>query len=215
MREVMLVDTGLANLRSVQVALERQGATVRRVGGPGDVAGTQHLVLPGVGAFGPAMRKLHNDGLVLPLRQRLLAGRPTLAVCLGLQLMCADSAEEPGVLGLNVLPAQVSALPAGSRVPNMGWLPLARQANAESADAGSEHAYFAHSFAVTESGIGRLESSGWQVLTATHGVPYVAAVKKGAVVGCQFHPELSGRWGEQLLQNWLATERGKETPWPA
>lgn len=209
MISVMMIDTGLANLRSVEVALQRLGAEVRRVTDPEDIARCPRLVLPGVGAFGPALDRLDRDGLTIPLRQRLLAGRPTLAVCLGLQLLCEGSDEAPGRRGLGVLPVRVRALPADRRVPNMGWCPLQNgQADAVG------HAYFAHSFAVTGPDLGRLKASGWRLLTARHGQPYLAAAARQGVLACQFHPELSGAWGENLLASWLAQDRGKELPWP-
>jgi imidazole glycerol phosphate synthase glutamine amidotransferase subunit len=209
MKPVMIIDTGLANVRSVEVALQRLGAEVTRVTSPEDVARSPRLVLPGVGAFGPAMTRLDRDGLTAPLRQRLLAGRPTLAVCLGLQLLCEGSDEAPGRRGLGILPVRVRQLPADQRVPNMGWCPLQ---NGRIQPVG--HAYFAHSFAVTGHDLGRLTASGWQLLTASHGVPYLAAARRQGVLACQFHPELSGSWGEALLASWLKQTPGKEQSWP-
>ncbi len=212
MKDVFIIDTGLANLRSVEAALERLGCHPRRVRNATDVSKAIHLVLPGVGAFGPAMITLHRENLASALRQRVLAGRPTLAICLGLQLLCGGSDENPGIAGLGVLPARVSALPPGARVPNMGWLPLAGGRDHKEQ---GPHAYFAHSYAITAGESERLWVSGWQVLTANHGGPYVAAARKGAVLACQFHPELSGDWGQRLLAAWLDSSPGKEMSWPA
>jgi imidazole glycerol phosphate synthase glutamine amidotransferase subunit len=208
MNEVRIIDTGLANVRSVEVALARLGAATRRVVDPADLARADRVVLPGVGAFRPGMANLHGLDLASALRQRALAGRPTLAVCLGLQLLCEGSDEDPGGRGLGVIPGRVRRLPPSVRVPNMGWCPVS---NGGAAPAG--HAYFAHSYAVPGSDLGRLQAGGWQVLSADHGGPFLAAARRGGVLACQFHPELSGAWGAGLLRAWLEDPAGKEAPW--
>ena len=207
-REVMIIDTGLANVRSVEVALQRLGAATRRVTDPADLARAERVVLPGVGAFGPGMANLHARDLASSLRQRALAGRPLLAVCLGLQLLCEGSDEDPGGRGLGVIPARVRRLPQPVRVPNMGWCAVA---NGGAGLAG--HAYFAHSYAVPGADLGRLRASGWELLVAHHGGPFLAAARKGGVLACQFHPELSGGWGAALLGAWLEDAEKEEAPW--
>ena len=207
-REVLIIDTGLANVRSVEVALERLGATTRRVAEPRDLAGAERVVLPGVGAFAPGLASLQRRDLASALRQRALAGRPTLAVCLGLQLLCEGSDEDPGGRGLGVIPARVRRLPAPVRVPNMGWCAV------ENGGAGPVgHAYFAHSYAVPGADLERLRVSGWELLTADHGGPFLAAARKGGVLACQFHPELSGAWGAGLLASWLDDAAKEDTAW--
>jgi imidazole glycerol phosphate synthase glutamine amidotransferase subunit len=210
MSDVTIIDTGLANVRSVEVALQRLGARVQRADGAEDVARAARVVLPGVGAFGPGMATLQRRDLASALRQRALAGRPTLAVCLGLQLLCDGSDEDPGGRGLGVLPARVRRLPAGQRVPNMGWCPLA---NGGPDTVG--HAYFAHSFAVQGADVERLRVSGWRVLTADHGGTFLAAARRGGVLACQFHPELSGAWGARLLSGWLNDDESEVAAWPS
>jgi len=208
MREVAIIDTGLANVRSVEVALARLGADPRRIVEAVDLARADRVVLPGVGAFAPGMANLHRRDLASALRQRALAGRPTLAVCLGLQLLCEGSDEDPGGRGLGVIPGRVRRLPASARVPNMGWCTVA---NGDDAPAG--HAYFAHSYAVPGGDLGRLRAGRWQVLTADHGGPFLAAARRGGVLACQFHPELSGPWGAGLLRTWLEDPEREEAPW--
>lgn len=208
MRDVLLVDTGVANLRSVEVALQRLGASTRRAASPETVARAARVVLPGVGAFAAGMAALHDRDLVSVLRQRVLAGRPTLAVCLGLQLLCEGSDEDPGGRGLALLPVRARRLPRDVRVPNMGWCPVS---NGGIDPIG--HAYFAHSYAVPGDDLGRLRASGWDLLTADHGGPYLAAARRGGVLACQFHPELSGAWGAQLLEAWLDGADLEVAPW--
>jgi len=206
--EVMIVDTGLANVRSVEVALERLGATPRRTVAPTDLARARRVVLPGVGAFAPGIANLHARDLAAALGQRARAGLPTLAVCLGLQLLCEGSDEDPGGRGLGVIPARVRRLPQPVRVPNMGWCAVT---NGSAQPVG--HAYFAHSYAVPGGDLERLRVAGWQMLTADHGGPFLAAARKGGVLACQFHPELSGAWGAELLRAWLEDAQKESAPW--
>ena len=210
MNEVVIIDTGLANVRSVEVACERLGARTRRVIDADDVARARRVVLPGVGAFGPGIAGLHAQGLASVLRQRALAGLPTLAICLGLQLLCEGSDEDPDGRGLGVIPARALRLPRSARVPNLGWCAVA--------DVGGVavgHAYVAHSYAVPGSDCDALRTGGWRLLLADHGGPFLAAARRRGVLACQFHPELSGAWGAALLQSWLADAQEEDAPWPS
>lgn len=196
MSEVLIVRTGTANLASVAAAIERAGCAARLSDDPGELAAAARLVLPGVGAFGPVAARLDELGLREPLLRRIADGRPTLAVCLGLQLLATASEESPGARGLGALPATVTRFAAGLRVPHLGWNRLAAGAGCRLLEDGE--AYFANSYkldAVPE---------GWRGATAEHGAPFVAALERGAVLACQFHPELSGAWGQRLVERWLA-----------
>ncbi len=200
---VSLIPTGVANLASVAVAFERLGATVELVETPRQVLDASRLVLPGVGAFASGMRALAQRGFIEPLRQRIAAGTPTLAICLGFQLFCQGSAESPGITGLGILPETVqrfsspSRRDAGSsrkRVPHLGWNQVCVDADMSFP---SGDAYFAHSYFLPST------PPGWRAARCEYGESFVAAAERGAVWGCQFHPELSGRWGIGLLQAWL------------
>ncbi|MDF1563695.1 MAG: imidazole glycerol phosphate synthase subunit HisH [Deltaproteobacteria bacterium] len=183
----LVLPTGLANTASVCAALRRAGATPEICDDPGRLAAAERLVLPGVGTFGAAMARLEELGVVELLRERLRAGRPTLGICLGLQLLAEGSEESPGVEGLGLLPLEVGGFPAGLRSPQMGWNAV-----------GEGEAYFANSYRLAE------VPAGWEVAWAWHGGPFVAALERGAVLACQFHPELSGAFGQGLLERWLA-----------
>ncbi len=113
--------TGSANLASVIAAFERAGRTPRMVDDAVAVARAERLVVPGVGAFGAVMARLDELGLVEALTERIAAGRPTLAICLGLQVLASGSDESPGVAGLGVVPGRVTRLPDGVVVPQLGW----------------------------------------------------------------------------------------------
>jgi imidazole glycerol phosphate synthase glutamine amidotransferase subunit len=198
---VTLVSTGLANVASVRAAFARLGVLVREAQTPAEVLHARAVVLPGVGAFGPAMHALHEQGMGEAIAQRVRAQQPLLAICLGLQVLCEASEESPGVRGLGVVPGVVrrlredaSSQPA-CRVPHMGW----NEVVCDGRSAGivrSGAMYFANSFAVASI------PSGWQGTIATHADPFVASIERGPIVACQFHPELSGECGAQLLARW-------------
>ncbi|MEQ1569891.1 MAG: imidazole glycerol phosphate synthase subunit HisH [Myxococcota bacterium] len=190
-----MVATGVANRASVRAALVRAGArSVEDTLDPEVVRAAPQVVLPGVGAFGAGMSALRAAGVVDALRERIAAGRPTLAVCLGLQLLAAGSDESPGVAGLGVFDQHVRRLPSPVRVPHLGWNGV-QIAGGRWICPGV--ATFAHSFALTEA------PPGWTAAWADHGGRFVAAVERGSVLGCQFHPELSGEWGARLLERWV------------
>lgn len=193
----MVVRTGTANVASVVAALRRLGCQVETTSDLEDVVDAEWLVVPGVGALGAAMETLVERGLDGPLRERIFAGRPTLTVCLGLQLLLAGSDESPGVPGLGCVPARATRFTASPelRVPHLGWSPVTPQSGARYLTEG--YAYFAHSY--------KLDSlpPGWQGAHAEHGTRFVAAMERGKVLACQFHPELSGRYGAELLRRWL------------
>lgn len=195
-----MIRTGTANLASVGAALERAGSTVRFSEDPADAEGADLVVLPGVGAFGPVAARLDELGLRDPLTRRIAAGRPTLAICLGLQLLAAASEESPGALGLGVVPARATAFRDGLRVPHLGWNRVTAGDGCSLLENGA--AYFANSYKLDE------VPTGWTGATTDHGGSFVAAIERGPVLACQFHPELSGAWGQALIERWLAAAAG-------
>jgi imidazole glycerol phosphate synthase glutamine amidotransferase subunit len=198
--EVVVIRTGTANLASVGAALERAGSTVRFSEDAVDAEGADLVVLPGVGAFGPVAGRLDELRLRDPLTRRIAAGRPTLAICLGLQLLAAASEESPGALGLGVVPATATAFRDGLRVPHLGWNRVTAGDGCSLLEDGA--AYFANSYKLDE------VPTGWTGATTDHGGSFVAAIERGPVLACQFHPELSGAWGQALIERWLAAAAG-------
>lgn len=192
---VHVIRTGTANLASVVAALQRAGADVEVTERAEDVEGAERLVLPGVGTLTAAMGRLDENGMVEPLRKRIDAGRPTFAVCLGLQLLCQGSDESPGVPGLGVVPGQITRLPDHLIVPQTGWNLIEPRPGCRLLREG--YVYYTNSY--------RLESPprGWEVALTDYGGPFVAAMERGQVLACQFHPELSGRFGLELIRRWL------------
>lgn len=197
MSSVAVIKTGVANTASMLAALGRLGASPVLSSDPRDVEGADHLVLPGVGSFGAGMAALHEHRLVEPLLARLRDGRPTLCVCLGLQLLAEASEESPGVRGLGFIPGVITRFHSGGaerppRVPQMGWnfvVPWNARAGF--------WAYYANSFCL------RTPPPGIECATTCYGAPFVACFRDRGVLACQFHPELSGLAGLELMREWI------------
>lgn len=195
-----VVDYGMGNLHSVEKALQRLQASAIRLSNPSQAEDCQALLLPGVGAFDPAMQKLNSSGWSPALKDWAAAQRPLLGICLGLQLLFDSSAEgeEPG---LGLMPGRVEPLPEQTqeRCPHMGWAPLTATHPSPLLTAGEQPwMYFVHSFAAVAT----------DPATVTATAPYgsqavVAAVGRGSLQATQFHPEKSGLCGLALLQRWL------------
>jgi imidazole glycerol phosphate synthase glutamine amidotransferase subunit len=196
-----MVETGTANLASMRAGLTRAGAAVRPARDPEDVRDADFVLLPGVGAFAAARGTLAASGLDAALRDRIERDRPTLCVCVGLQVLAEASEESPGVAGLGVVagvvrrfePCADAAAPV--RVPQMGWNRI--EAGTDCRLLATGDVYFANSYALSDS------PAGWAAATATHGRGFVAGFERGSVVACQFHPELSGATGAAVLRRWL------------
>jgi len=193
--EVVIIRTGTANLASVGAAFARLGARATITEEPEVVRSAPLVVLPGVGAFGAAMARLRERRVDEALLDRVRMDRPVLAICLGMQLLCEVSEESPGVRGLGVMEACVTRFPGCVRVPQMGWSVMTPDPGARWLR--PSWVYFANSY--------RVESlpEGWIGSRADYGAPYVPAVERGAVLACQFHPELSGAAGLSLIGRWL------------
>lgn len=192
--------TGVANLASMENGLRKAGALPITNNDPGAIRDAAAVVLPGVGAFAAGMEALAAGGLDRALCDRIAAGRPTFAVCLGLQLLFEASEEGPGVRGLGIVPGAATRFPASVRVPQFGWNRVLPSATSMLLQSG--YAYFANSYRVTS------PPPGWAAATSDHGGAFVAAIERGDVVACQFHPELSGPWGIALLRRWIARAIG-------
>ena len=201
MSRIGLIDYGMGNLHSVQRALERLGAAVEPVHHGAAIERCDALVLPGVGAFDPAMERLRGAGLEHPLKTSCAAGRPLLGICLGLQLLF-EASDEGQASGLGLLAGRVRALPRrpGHPIPHMGWAPLlpAEPSPLLPAEEPPGWVYFVHSYAA--------DPSDPALVTARvdwAGTPVTAAVWQGVIAACQFHPDKSGPVGEAMLGRWL------------
>lgn len=194
---IALIDTGCANIASVRFALDRARLDHVVVTEPAGAADCDRIILPGVGAAGPAMERLKARGWSEALSGD---GRPLMGICLGMQLLFEHSAEGD-VDGLGLLPGRVERLPRpdGLVWPHMGWNALEGFAVGEplltGISAGS-HAYFVHGYHVPA---GRVTQA-----QCDYGVPVSAIVRQGQVSGCQFHPERSGAVGARILSNFAS-----------
>jgi imidazole glycerol-phosphate synthase subunit HisH len=195
---VVVVDHGAGNLRSVCSALARAGATATVSSDPVAVREAPLAVIAGVGNAEPAARRLAAEGLGDAVRDRIAARRPVLGICVGMQLLFEDS--EEGGSGIGVLRGPVRRLRA-RRVPHMGWNTLRLTAPSVLLDGlDDSDVYFAHSFAC-------LPAEPVTVAEVDHDGTVVAAVERGALAGVQFHPERSAGPGARLLRNAIAWSR--------
>ncbi|MFZ0013414.1 MAG: imidazole glycerol phosphate synthase subunit HisH [Acidimicrobiia bacterium] len=192
---LVVVPTGTANIASLTAGFRRLGAEPALAGSAEDVATADHVVLPGVGAFGAAIDAVDRAGYRDVLRGRIADGVSTLAVCVGMQLLSGKSEESEGVAGLGLVGEPVTRFPEVVRAPQFGWNEVSAQPGCRFVSDG--WAYFANSF--------RLVSvpQGWVGATTDHGGSFVSAMERGDVLACQFHPELSGPWGSEVLERWL------------
>ena len=195
---VALVDYGMGNRRSVEKALEHVGARVARTSDLELIGAADAIVLPGVGAFPEAMRRLGALGLVDLIRARARAGVPLLGICLGMQLLFERSDEHEGAAGLGLLPGRVERLSApGLKIPHIGWNAVSFTRPATLTEGLGEAAAFYH----VHSFVCRPDDEGDVVGMGEYGEPFVSIVERGNVMGAQFHPEKSSLDGLSLLRN--------------
>ena len=197
---IAVVDYGRGNLGSVQQAFARLGLEAVVTEDPRVVDRAEAVVLPGDGAFHDAMDTLGRLGLLDPLREAVAGARPFLGICLGYQLLFTESEEFGHGKGLDVIPGAVRRFPPGLKVPHMGWNQVEHAGDSPlfAGIPSGAHFYFVHSY------FPETADPSLQVATCTYGVPFPAAVSRGALFATQFHPEKSQRWGLRLLENFAA-----------
>lgn len=198
--KLSIVSTGIANIASLEAAFSRLGYSCKVTHDIHDVESANPLVLPGVGNFGAGMQMLKQHGLLDPLKERIASGLPMLAICLGMQLLARKSEESPEENGLDIFDTAVTHFPDTVRTPQFGWNMVNPQGSSFIQTAG--YAYFANSYRYTS------VPEGWTPSFSEHGGSFVSALEKGGILCCQFHPELSGAWGEEILRQWL--KKGKD-----
>jgi glutamine amidotransferase len=198
MNPILIVDYGMANLRSVQKAFEKVGQAAEITSDPNRVAEADKLVLPGVGAFREAIALLRDSGLAVPIVEHIRAGKPFLGICLGLQLLFSKSYEDGEYRGLDLFPGEVVRFPdmPGLKVPHMGWNQLCIRQPApvlrDTPDGAS--VYFVHSYCV-------VPKDRSLVATETdYPTPFTSAISHENVFATQFHPEKSQLVGLAMLR---------------
>jgi len=193
--ELVIIDSGGANITSLSSALERLGVKARLTSDADVIRGAGHVLVPGVGAAKDAMTRLHDAGLVEVIRNLT---QPVLGICLGMQLFCERS-EEDDVECLGIIPGTARKLQVAESypVPNMGWCATQRVGShpiVNDMDDGS-YFYYVHSYA--------LSVSEYTIATARHTDTFAAAIGKDNFVAAQFHPERSSSAGARILSNFL------------
>lgn len=208
---IAIIDSGIANLRSVQKGLEHVGADAKIVEDPRTIRDASGIVLPGVGAFRDGITKLRDGGFVEPLLRAIGEGKPVLGICLGLHFLFSESEEFGHHKGLNVIKGRVVRFPDASsrsgdgtqarlKIPHMGWnrIRIERQAPIFKGIPDGGFFYFVHSYYV--------QPEDERVIAATteHGLRFTSVLWRDNLFACQFHPEKSQSLGLQLLKNFAS-----------
>lgn len=196
---IAIIDYGMGNLRSVQKGFEKFNCPSFITDDPDKATAAEGLVLPGVGAFADAAENLERTGFAHLIKEAVRSGKPLLGICLGMQLLFRESEENGISRGLDLLPGRVRrfSLPAGWKVPHMGWnqmkilgdCPLLAGIDSE------DYFYFVHSYYAAVEDLGILRG------VTDYGVSFPAVVARGNVFGIQFHPEKSSESGLRILKN--------------
>lgn len=198
MSKILIVDYGMANLRSVQKAFEHVGAAAEISGDPERIAETDKLVLPGVGAFRDAIARLHEAHLAEPIKAHIRAGKPFLGICLGLQLLFTRSYEDGVYEGLDLFPGEVVRFDdtPGLKIPHMGWnqLRIVRHAPCLRDLPAEPSVYFVHSYYV------RPADSRIVATETDYPTPFASSIWHENVFATQFHPEKSQQMGLGMLR---------------
>ena len=197
-----MIDYDAGNIRSVEKALQLLGEEVIITRDPEKILAADRVILPGVGAFGDAMEKLHAYQLVDVIRQVVKRGTPFLGICLGLQLLFERSEESPGVEGLGILKGEILRIPdaEGVKIPHIGWnsLQFPNRGRLFEGIEEDSYVYFVHSYYL------RAQEASIVTAVTEYGTGIHASVEKDNVFACQFHPEKSSSVGLMILKNFLS-----------
>lgn len=203
---IAIIDYGVGNLFSLKSSFAAIGAEAVVTGEADTILSAERVILPGVGAFGDAADKLRETGLDRVVCEAAAGGKPLMGICLGMQLLFERGYEYGVHEGLGLIPGEVrpiaDVIPAGLKIPHIGWNALHFTENKSPLFRfirEGDCVYFVHSFYAADCD----ESV---IATAEYGAPLTAAVQKGNVFGCQFHPEKSGRVGLNILRAFCEQE---------
>ena len=205
MNTVAIIDYGVGNLFSLRSSLSKIGADTVVSSDPAILAKADKLLLPGVGAFADAAKKLRDSGLDEVIRKEAAAGKPIMGICLGMQMLFEKSYEYGEHEGLGLLKGAVvpmeGVIPENLKIPHIGWnaLRFQRESKLFRHIEEGDCVYFVHSFYATGCGDS-------VIATAEYGEELTAAVEKGNIMGCQFHPEKSGEVGLSILRAFCEEE---------
>lgn len=195
---IAIIDYGAGNLKSVHKAFDYLGAETVITSDPNVIMSAEKALLPGVGAFGDAMKQLTESGLDKVVMDFIASGKPLLGICLGLQLLFEESEETPGVKGLGYFKGKIVKIKSDElKIPQMGWnnLKFKRECKLFDGIKDGEFVYFVHSY------YAQPENAEDSVATVTYGEELDIAVHKNNVYATQFHPEKSSTAGLKMLEN--------------
>lgn len=195
---IAIIDYGAGNLRSVKKAFDFLNVDSRVVSSRDKLPGAAKIVLPGVGAFGSAIDKLHESGFYEALQDWLISNKPFLGICLGMQLLLETSMESPGSKGLAAFKGENLRFNSG-KVPQIGWnqVQIQRESKLFSGISDGSFFYFLHGYYLAPT------DHDLTIATTKYGIDYPSAIEKGNLAAVQFHPEKSGDIGLKLLKNWV------------
>lgn len=190
--KIVIIDYGAGNVFSVLMALKRLGYEAIVSGDTDEIRSADRVIFPGVGQASAAMEQLRASGLDRVIPELKM---PVLGVCLGMQLMCR-STEEENTRGLGVFPLDVKKITGDYKIPHMGWNNITGlKTGLFKGIAENSRMYFVHSYYVP--------ADEYTIAFCDYHAPFAAAIGKDNFYGCQFHPEKSSQWGEQVLKNFL------------
>ena len=196
---IAIIDYGAGNLKSVANAIARIGYEAKVISKASEVIDAHVVILPGVGAAADTMENLNNLGLAVPIRRFIADGRPFLGVCMGLQVLFTGTEEGGWHKCLNIIPGRVKKLPAGLKIPHMGWNQVKQKLSHPVFDGipDKSNFYFVHSYYV--------EPDDKSVVAGEteYGVQFCSIIAQDNLVATQFHPEKSGEFGLKLYENFL------------
>ena len=197
--DVVIVDYGAGNLRSVARAVEHVGYEAKVTRDPHDVTDADALIVPGVGAAADTMRNLSEHKMVEPVRGYIASGRPFLGVCMGQQALLSVSEEGGEHACLDIIPGRVKKLPGGQKVPHMGWNRVLQKSAHFIFDEipDDSYFYFLHSY------YPQPDDASVVVGETDYGVTFASVLARDNIVATQFHPEKSGEMGLRMYRNFL------------
>ena len=196
---IAIINYGVGNLFSLESSFNAINQDVKIITNPDDLAHSDRIILPGVGAFEDAAKKLFASGMAAPLIEQAHSGKPILGICLGMQLLFTTSYEFGEHRGLDLIPGSVRAIseiiPAGLKIPQMGWnaLDIRKPGGVLANTPDKSHVYFVHSYAA-------FCDDEFITATTNYGADLTASVQNGNIYGVQFHPEKSGSTGLDILR---------------
>jgi imidazole glycerol phosphate synthase glutamine amidotransferase subunit len=193
-----IIDYGAGNLLSVKRALEYLGMSAKIITSREECCGIERMLLPGVGAFEAAIRKINERGLYSPVYEWLVQDKPFLGICLGMQLLFEESEESPGVKGLSIFKGKVSRF-RSHKVPQIGWnqVSFVKESNMLKGIQNGAFFYFLHGY------YSEPQDENLTLGKTHYSIHYTSAIEKGNIRAVQFHPEKSSTNGLTLLKNWV------------